>query len=147
MILWSASDRGRWVTKQHVGRFPAATKLLSPLALRADLAVTYRTWRFQRPLQSDRDMNPVSAVTSELVTIGDIRAAADTLRSVAVRTPLLRASALSDDIGASILLKPEMLQRGGAFKFRGAYSLISGLTPAERARGVVAPSSGNHAQA
>ena len=92
-------------------------------------------------------MNTTSTVTSELVTIGDIRAAADTLRSVAVRTPLLRASALSEETGASILLKPEMLQRGGAFKFRGAYSLIAGLTPVERARGVVAPSSGNHAQA
>jgi threonine dehydratase len=79
--------------------------------------------------------------------LGDIRAAADTLRSVAVRTPLLRASALSDELGSSVMLKPEMLQRGGAFKFRGAYSLIAGLTPAERSRGVIAPSSGNHAQA
>ena len=85
-------------------------------------------------------MKPGSVVTSELVTIGDIRSAADTLRSVAVRTPLLRAAALSDEVGASVLLKPEMLQRGGAFKFRGAYSLIAGLTPVERARGVVAAS-------
>jgi threonine dehydratase len=92
-------------------------------------------------------MTSESAVTSELVSIGTIRAAADTLRSVAVRTPLLRASALSDDLGANISLKPEMLQRGGAFKFRGAYSFIAGLTPPERARGVIAPSSGNHAQA
>jgi threonine dehydratase len=92
-------------------------------------------------------MKPGGVVTTELVTIGAIRSAADTLRSVAVRTPLLRASSLSDDVGASIFLKPEMLQRGGAFKFRGAYSLIAGLTPPERARGVVAPSSGNHAQA
>lgn len=89
----------------------------------------------------------VSAVSSELVSINEIRAAADTLRAVAVRTPLVRASALSDELGASISFKPEMLQRGGAFKFRGAYSLIAGLTPAERARGVIAPSSGNHAQA
>ena len=89
----------------------------------------------------------VSAVSSELVSIGAIRAAADTLRAVAVRTPLVRASALSDELGASICFKPEMLQRGGAFKFRGAYSLIAGLTPPERARGVIAPSSGNHAQA
>jgi threonine dehydratase len=46
-----------------------------------------------------------------------------------------------------VWLKPEMLQRGGAFKFRGAYTFLSRLSPAERARGVVAPSSGNHAQA
>lgn len=92
-------------------------------------------------------MTSASAVTSELVSISTIRAAAETLRSVSVRTPLLRASALSDDLGASILLKPEMLQRGGAFKFRGAYSFLAGLTPPERARGVIAPSSGNHAQA
>ena len=92
-------------------------------------------------------MKPGSVLTSELVTIDAIRAAADTLRSVAVRTPLLRDSALSDEVGSSVLLKPEMLQRGGAFKFRGAYSLIAGLTPVERAQGVVAPSSGNHAQA
>ncbi len=92
-------------------------------------------------------MTTGSAVSSDLVTIATIRAAADTLRSVAVRTPLLRASALSEELGASISLKPEMLQRSGAFKFRGAYSFLAGLTPAERARGVIAPSSGNHGQA
>jgi threonine dehydratase len=88
-----------------------------------------------------------SAVSSELVSIATIRAAADTLRTVAVRTPLLRASALSEQLGGSISLKPEMLQRSGAFKFRGAYSFLAGLTPTERARGVIAPSSGNHGQA
>jgi len=92
-------------------------------------------------------MLPESIVTSELVSIGAIRAAADTLRSVAVRTPLLRASDLSDEMGISIALKPEMLQRGGAFKFRGAYAFLAGLSPVDRARGVIAPSSGNHAQA
>src|SRR5688572_26710781 len=89
-----------------------------------------------------------SAVTTpELVSIGAIHAAADTLKTVAVRTPLLRASALSEELGASIFLKPEMLQRSGAFKFRGAYSFLAGLTVVEHARGVVAPSSGNHGQA
>jgi threonine dehydratase len=88
-----------------------------------------------------------SAVSPELVSLGAIHAAAETLKSIAVRTPLLRASALSDDLGAAIFLKPEMLQRGGSFKFRGAYSFIAGLSPIERARGVIAPSSGNHAQA
>jgi threonine dehydratase len=86
-------------------------------------------------------------VTPELVSIGAIHAAADTLKTVAVRTPLLRASALSDELGASIFLKPEMLQRSGAFKFRGAYSFLAGLSVVERARGVIAPSSGNHGQA
>ena len=55
--------------------------------------------------------------------------------------------ALSEQLGAEIWIKPEMLQRGGAFKFRGAYNFLAQLTPAERARGVIAPSSGNHAQA
>ena len=86
-------------------------------------------------------------MTPELVSIGAIHAAADTLKTVAVRTPLLRASALSDELGASIFLKPEMLQRSGAFKFRGAYSFLAGLSVVERARGVIAPSSGNHGQA
>ena len=55
--------------------------------------------------------------------------------------------ALSEQLGVEIWIKPEMLQRGGAFKFRGAYNFLAQLTPAERARGVIAPSSGNHAQA
>lgn len=64
-----------------------------------------------------------------------------------MRTPLLPFDALSDHTGASVWIKPEMLQRGGAFKFRGAYTYLSQLSPDERARGVIAPSSGNHAQA
>ena len=92
-------------------------------------------------------MTTGSTVSSELVTIAAVRAAAETLRPVAVRTPLLRAGALSDELGASISLKPEMLQRSGAFKFRGAYTFLSGLDPADRVRGVIAPSSGNHGQA
>lgn len=65
------------------------------------------------------------------------------LDGVAVRTPLLPAPFL----GEGVYLKPEMLQRGGAFKLRGAYNFLSRIDPATRARGVVAPSSGNHAQA
>lgn len=78
-----------------------------------------------------------------LVTKADIAAAAKTLSKVAVRTPLLPAPF----IGEGVWLKPEMLQRGGAFKLRGAYNYVSRLSPKARARGVVAPSSGNHAQA
>ncbi|MGI8617622.1 MAG: threonine ammonia-lyase [Gemmatimonadaceae bacterium] len=81
-----------------------------------------------------------------LVDIDDIRAAAAALQGVAVRTPLLRDEVLSDQMGQAIWLKPEVLQRSGTFKFRGAYTFLSRLDPAARARGVIAPSSGNHAQ-
>jgi threonine dehydratase len=82
-----------------------------------------------------------------LVTLDDLEAAARTLAGVAVRTPLLAVDELSERFGAPVWIKPEMLQRGGAFKLRGAYNYIARLEPAQRERGVVAPSSGNHAQA
>ncbi len=85
----------------------------------------------------------MTATASDLVTVADIESAARTLSGVTVRTPLLPAAFL----GEGIWLKPEMLQRGGAFKLRGAYNFLSRLAPSARARGVVAPSSGNHAQA
>src|SRR6185312_14387848 len=88
--------------------------------------------------------------STRLVSLADIRAAAAALRGVAVRTPLLPADELAASIGlepGSLFVKPEMLQRGGAFKFRGAYTFLARLTPEERAKGVIAPSSGNHAQA
>ncbi|HYD52463.1 MAG TPA: threonine/serine dehydratase, partial [Gemmatimonadaceae bacterium] len=84
--------------------------------------------------------------STTLVTLDDLEAAARALRGVAVRTPLLTLSGLSTP-GAPVWVKPEMLQATGAFKLRGAYYFLSRLTPEERARGVVAPSSGNHAQA
>jgi len=79
-----------------------------------------------------------------LVTLDDIRAAAANLAGVALRTPLVPFGSIPG--GPRILLKAESLQPVGAFKIRGAYHAISSLTPAERARGVVAHSSGNHAQ-
>ena len=82
-----------------------------------------------------------------LVSLDAIRAAAGVLAGVAVRTPLLASDALGDAAGVPVWVKPEMLQRGGAFKLRGAYFFLATLSPEERARGVVAPSSGNHAQA
>ncbi|MEO6211749.1 MAG: threonine/serine dehydratase [Gemmatimonadaceae bacterium] len=86
--------------------------------------------------------------TISLVSLDEIRAAARLLRGVAVRTPLLPADELSEQLGGgAIFVKPEMLQRGGAFKFRGAYVFLAGLSAATRERGVIAPSSGNHAQA
>ena len=80
------------------------------------------------------------------VTLADIQAAAVRLDGLAVRTPLIESPALNAELGARILLKPETLQRAGAFKFRGAMNRIAQLDAAARARGVVACSSGNHAQ-
>jgi Threonine dehydratase len=82
-----------------------------------------------------------------LVSLADLTAAAARIAPVIVRTPLLPFDTLSEQLGAEIWLKPEMLQRGGAFKFRGAYNFLAQLSPADRAKGVIAPSSGNHAQA
>ena len=83
---------------------------------------------------------------SQLVTIQDLRRAAEILAPVAVRTPLLHDDVLSDKLGVSIRYKPECLQRSGSFKFRGAYNYLHSLPADVRARGVVAPSSGNHGQ-
>jgi threonine dehydratase len=76
----------------------------------------------------------------------DVRAAGARLRGVARRTPVFTSATLDARMGARIFLKCENFQRGGAFKFRGAYNRIAQLSPGERRRGVVAFSSGNHAQ-
>ncbi|WP_309645594.1 threonine/serine dehydratase [Phenylobacterium sp.] len=80
------------------------------------------------------------------VTLADIEAAAIRLKGQAVETPLMESPALNDRLGRRVLIKPETLQRVGAFKFRGAYNRLVQLSAEERARGVVAFSSGNHAQ-
>jgi threonine dehydratase len=80
------------------------------------------------------------------VTLEDIQAASARLAGHAVRTPLLESPALSERVGGRLLIKPETLQLVGAFKFRGAYNRLSQLSDDERRRGVVAFSSGNHAQ-
>jgi len=80
------------------------------------------------------------------ITLTDIQAAADRLRGQAVETPLIESPALNARLGGRVFVKPETLQRAGAFKFRGAYNRLSQLTADERRRGVVAFSSGNHAQ-
>ena len=82
-----------------------------------------------------------------LPTAADVRAAAERIRGAAHRTPVLTSRTLDALTGATVFLKCENLQRGGAFKFRGAYNAVSKLSPEERARGVLAYSSGNHAQA
>ena len=83
---------------------------------------------------------------TQLPDIRDVEAAAERLRGIAVETPLLRSPELEEQVGGTVLLKPECLQRTGSFKIRGAYNLMSQLTPEQAARGVVAWSSGNHAQ-
>ncbi len=89
-----------------------------------------------------------TAVSEALVSLDDLRAAAAVLRGVIVHTPLLPSESLSELLGGvPVWLKPEMLQRGGAFKLRGAYTFLAAMSPERRACGVVAPSSGNHAQA
>ena len=75
-----------------------------------------------------------------------VRAATDRIHGRAVRTPLLEAHALSTATGGRIFVKPEVLQRTGSFKFRGAYNALAALPPERRVNGVVAVSSGNHAQ-
>ena len=88
----------------------------------------------------------MGAIDKIIPSVADIDAAAKQLASVAVRTPLINAPALDDRLGARVFLKAETLQRTGSFKFRGAYNKISSI-PVERwAAGVVAYSSGNHAQ-
>ncbi len=81
-----------------------------------------------------------------LPTAADIEKAAKRLAGVAVRTPLVSAPVLDEAIGARVFLKAETLQRTGSFKFRGAYNKVSSIPPDRRAGGVVAYSSGNHAQ-
>ena len=80
------------------------------------------------------------------VTLSDIEAAAARLKGHAVETPLVESPALNERAGRRVLLKLETLQRVGAFKFRGAFNRLSQLDEEQRARGVVAFSSGNHAQ-
>jgi threonine dehydratase len=81
-----------------------------------------------------------------VISAADIEAAARRLENIAVRTPLIENAELNEIAGGRVLLKAECLQRTGSFKIRGAYNLLSQLSEAEASRGVVAWSSGNHAQ-
>jgi len=82
-----------------------------------------------------------------IIELADVLVAATRLAGVAHRTPVLTSRTLDAAAGATLLLKAEHLQRTGSFKFRGAWNALASLPPDERARGVVAFSSGNHAQA
>ncbi len=81
-----------------------------------------------------------------LPAYADIEAAAQRIEAATIRTPLLENPRVNDRLGGRLLIKAEPLQRTGSFKFRGAYNFISQLSPAQRRAGVVAWSSGNHAQ-
>jgi threo-3-hydroxy-L-aspartate ammonia-lyase len=91
-------------------------------------------------------MSELAVRATELVAPSAIEDAARALAGVAIRTPLLPAPWLSEELGVDVRLKCENLQRAGAFKIRGAYTAIARLAPVARARGVIAYSSGNHAQ-
>jgi threonine dehydratase len=82
----------------------------------------------------------------QLPTFADIEAAAAAIAPYALETPLVEHADLNDRLGARVFLKLETFQRTGSFKFRGAMNGISRIAPADRAKGVVAFSSGNHAQ-
>lgn len=95
----------------------------------------------------DGKRDPASASADPPLTLNDIHAAAAVLKGVAHRTPVLKSSTVDHLAGADVFLKAEMFQRGGAFKFRGAYNKMASLSQDELAGGVCAWSSGNHAQA
>ncbi|MEO6192607.1 MAG: pyridoxal-phosphate dependent enzyme [Thermoanaerobaculia bacterium] len=82
-----------------------------------------------------------------MVTLADVQAARERILPHVHRTPVLTSRALDEWVGARIFFKCEIFQRVGAFKARGAFSRLTLLTPEQRSRGVVAFSSGNHAQA
>ena len=91
-------------------------------------------------------MNTMSPVPLVLPTHADVEAAAARLKGVAIRTPVMTSRTANMATGADLFFKCENFQRMGAFKFRGAYNAISCLGAEERRRGVLAFSSGNHAQ-
>ena len=85
-------------------------------------------------------------MANDAVTFSDVQSAAERLAGQAHRTPVVTSCTFDQIAGCSAFFKCENLQRGGAFKFRGAYNALSQLTSEQRQRGVVAFSSGNHAQ-
>ena len=87
-----------------------------------------------------------SSISHAAVSSADIDAAAKVIAPFAVRTPLLSPPVLCERIGAKVFLKPEILQRTGSFKFRGAFNKLASIPESARKNGVVAFSSGNHAQ-
>src|SRR5437763_8144131 len=97
-------------------------------------------------LLGQTDVMTDTEVGATIVTHADIEAAREVLGDVARLTPVETSRPLSERVGGTVALKCENLQRAGSFKIRGAYVRIARLSDAERARGVVAASAGNHAQ-
>ena len=118
----------------------------------AACGLTFGTVRKPRPAllrPALRRYGPAMADTIESAappTAADVEQAARRLAGVALRTPLVSSPVLDAATGARVFLKAETLQRTGSFKFRGAYNKLSSIAPEKRAGGVVAFSSGNHAQ-
>ncbi len=83
---------------------------------------------------------------SSLPTFADVQAAARRLDGVTIRTPLLENERVNRTLGGRLFIKAECLQRTGSFKLRGAYNFLAAMSEADRAKGVVGWSSGNHAQ-
>ena len=92
-------------------------------------------------------MSELQSSDDTLVSRADIEAAARRLQGQAIRTPIISALQLSERLGVACGVKAESFQRTGSFKFRGAFNYIATMAPADRSRGVIAPSSGNHGQA
>lgn len=90
---------------------------------------------------------PDISAASAAVTFEDVLAAAERVRELAHRTPILSSRLFDREAGMPTVFKCENLQRGGSFKIRGAFNFLASLTPEEHKRGIVAFSSGNHAQA
>src|SRR5690348_3473356 len=88
----------------------------------------------------------MTGAPQSLPDFSDVMAAAERLAPVVAATPFVESAPLSERLGSRVFLKLETLQRTGSFKFRGAYNRLVQLSPDERRRGVVAFSSGNHAQ-
>jgi len=82
----------------------------------------------------------------EIPQYSDVEAAAGVISAEAVKTPLIQNNTLNEITGANVFIKPENLQRTGSFKFRGAYNAMAALSDEQREKGVLASSSGNHAQ-
>ena len=91
-------------------------------------------------------MTLATTETTTEFSLSDIQAAATRIDGIVRRTPLLESARLNDRIGGRLLVKAECLQHTGSFKFRGAYNQFAALDPKTRARGILAYSSGNHAQ-
>jgi threonine dehydratase len=107
-----------------------------------------RVWELRLQFHLHRRYGPAMTIdTTSRLQFSDIEAAARRLHGVAVRTPLINFPVLDEAVGAHVFLKAETLQRMGAFKFRGAYNRCAAIPQERRAPGVVAYSSGNHAQA